>query len=156
MTRLLPTDADLAPNAGPFRFRLSEESEDGARFQLDEATGELRSRGPVDREATPALHLVLEISDAGTPPLAAKFPFTVTVADENDNPSEPRILTVIVQTLNGDFTGGRVAPVRPKDPDTSGELITIFFILGLQNNNFSPKIFCVKIFAKYSSKKLLM
>ena len=125
VTRLLPTDADLAPNAGPFRFRLSEESEDGARFQLDEATGELRSRGPVDREATPALHLVLEISDAGTPPLAAKFPFTVTVADENDNPSEPRILTVIVQTLNGDFTGGRVAPVRPKDPDTSGELLTV-------------------------------
>ena len=125
VTRLLPTDADLAPNAGPFMFRLSEESEDGARFQLDEVTGELRSRGPVDREATPALHLVLEISDAGTPPLAAKFPFTVTVADENDNPSEPRVLTVIVQTLNGDFTGGRVAPVRPKDPDTSGELITI-------------------------------
>ena len=41
MTRLLPTDADLAPNAGPFRFRLSEESED--QVQADDFVGCVKS-----------------------------------------------------------------------------------------------------------------
>ena len=41
VTRLLPTDADLAPNAGPFRFRLSEESED--QVQADDFVGCVKS-----------------------------------------------------------------------------------------------------------------
>ena len=120
VARLLPTDKDLPPNTGPFRFYISGESEDGDKFSVDERTGELRSRVSVDREETPTLKIVLEIHDSGSPPLSAKYDFTINVEDENDNPSQPRVLTVVVQTLNGDFTGGKVAPVKPKDPDTSG------------------------------------
>ena len=120
VARLLPTDKDLPPNTGPFRFYISGESEDGDKFSVDERTGELRSRVSVDREETPTLKIVLEIHDSGSPPLSAKYDFTINVEDENDNPSQPRVLTVVVQTLNGDFTGGKIAPVKPKDPDTSG------------------------------------
>ena len=120
VARILPTDRDLAPNTGPFRFTISGESEDGHMFTVDEATGELRSRVRVDREETPTLRIVLAIHDSGSPSLSAKYAFTINVGDENDNPSQPRVLTVVVQTLNGDFTGGKIAPVKPKDPDTSG------------------------------------
>ena len=63
----------------------------------------------------------MDIYDSGNPSLKTSYPLTIVVSDENDNPSEPRILTIIVQTLNGDFPGGIVAPVRPKDPDTTGD-----------------------------------
>ena len=125
VARLLPTDRDLAPNTGPFRFYISAESEDGDKFSVDERTGELRSRVSVDREETPTLNIVLEIHDSGSPSLSANYDFTINVEDENDNPSQPRVLTVVVQTLNGDFTGGKIAPVKPKDPDTSGMALKI-------------------------------
>ena len=125
VARLLPTDRDLAPNTAPFRFYISAESEDGDKFSVDERTGELRSRVSVDREETPTLNIVLEIHDSGSPSLSANYDFTINVEDENDNPSQPRVLTVVVQTLNGDFTGGKIAPVKPKDPDTSGMALNL-------------------------------
>ena len=120
VARLQPIDYDLPPNTSPFKFYLT----GGAHmdyFVIDENTGDLRSKVSVDRELTPELHIEVEIHDSGNPSLMTKYPLTVIVSDENDNPSEPRILTIIVQTLNGDFTGGVVAPVRPKDPDTTGD-----------------------------------
>ena len=124
VARILPTDSDLPPNTGPFKFYISDHSENGDFFDIDENTGEIRSRvSNIDREQTPSLSFMLEIHDSGVPSLSDKYPFTIDISDENDNPSEPRILTVIVQTLNGDFTGGTVAPVKPKDPDTSGDYV---------------------------------
>ena len=120
VARLQPLDYDLPPNTGPFKFYLTG-GEHRDMFRIDENSGDLRSRQIVDREATPELHIEVDIYDSGTPPLMTKYPITIGVSDENDNPSEPRILTVIVQTLSGDFTGGVVAPVRPKDLDTTGD-----------------------------------
>ena len=119
VAKLQPTDEDLPPNAGPFSFSLI-----GGRhqnfFKVDRTTGDIRSVVMVDREKTPELEIMVEVTDSGTPPLASKYPIKIDVLDENDNPSQPRQLTVLVQTLNGDFAGGVVAPVRPKDPDTTG------------------------------------
>jgi hypothetical protein len=115
-----PLDRDLPPNTGPFKFYLTG-GEHKDLFSIDERSGDLRSKASVDRERTPKLHILVDIYDSGTPPMMTKYPITVDVSDENDNPSEPRILTIIVQTLSGDFPGGMVAPVRPKDPDTIGD-----------------------------------
>ena len=115
-----PLDRDLPPNTGPFKFYLTG-GEHKDLFSIDERSGDLRSKASVDRERTPKLHILVDIYDSGTPPMMTKYPITVDVSDENDNPSEPRILTIIVQTLSGDFPGGMVAPVRPKDPDTTGD-----------------------------------
>jgi protocadherin Fat 4 len=120
VAKLQPVDSDLPPNGGPFRFSLSG-GEHSSLFSIEEETGNIRALESVDREVTPELYLLVDISDAGTPPLVATYEVTVQVLDENDNPSEPRILTIIVQTLDGDFAGGQIAPVRPKDPDTSGD-----------------------------------
>ena len=119
VAKLQPIDEDLAPNAGPFHFHLVGGKHQNF-FEIDELSGDIRSLVSVDRELTPELEIEIEISDSGTPALSSKYTITIDVLDENDNPSEPRLLTVIVQTLNGDFAGGVVAPVRPKDPDTTG------------------------------------
>ena len=120
VAKLQPVDDDLPPNAGPFSFELVGGKHQNF-FEVDPATGDIRSLVSVDRELTPELEIEVEISDSGNPRLTTKYPIIIDVLDENDNPSQPRILTVIVQTLNGDFPGGIVAPVRPKDPDTSGK-----------------------------------
>jgi len=120
VAKLQPIDNDLPPNGGPFKFSLSG-GEHRDLFTIEEETGNIRSLTSIDREIMPELHLMVNIEDAGSPPLIASYPVTIQVLDENDNPSEPRILTVIVQTLNGDFAGGQLAPVRPKDPDTTGD-----------------------------------
>ena len=120
VARLQPQDKDLPPNTGPFKFYLTG-GEHKDLFKVDENTGDLRSKASIDRETYQELHIMVDIYDSGTPPMMTKYPITIDVSDENDNPSEPRILTIIVQTLSGDFPGGVVAPVRPKDPDTTGD-----------------------------------
>ena len=118
--KLQPSDEDLPPNAGPFTFSLVGGKHQNF-FKVDKASGDIRSLVKVDRELTPELEIEIEITDSGSPPLASKYLIKIDVLDENDNPSQPRQLTVLVQTLNGVFAGGVVAPVRPKDPDTTGD-----------------------------------
>jgi len=118
--KLQPSDEDLPPNAGPFTFSLVGGKHQNF-FKVDKASGDIRSLVKVDRELTPELEIEIEITDSGSPPLASKYLIKIDVLDENDNPSQPRQLTVLVQTLNGVFAGGVFAPVRPKDPDTTGD-----------------------------------
>ena len=121
MTRLLPTDPDLAPNTGPFTFTISG-GRDMELFSVDRTTGELRSLVSLDREAvSPSLEVEVTIRDGGRPPQEASYPLVVVVEDVNDNPSAPRSISLTVQTLEGDFPGGLLAPVLPRDPDTSGQ-----------------------------------
>ena len=117
---LRPEDRDLAPNTGPFTFQLVGGKHQNF-FKVDRSTGSIRSLVSVDREKTPELEIEIEITDSGSPAQAAKYKVVIDVLDENDNPSEPRQLTVLVQTLNGDFAGGSIAPVRPRDPDITGD-----------------------------------
>ena len=121
VARLLPTDPDLPPHTGPFTFTISG-GRDSQLFSIDRNSGELRSLVSLDREAvSPSLQVEVTIRDGGRPPQQASYPLTVLVDDENDNPSAPRSLSLTVQTLQGDFPGGLLAPVLPRDPDTSGQ-----------------------------------
>ena len=40
--------------------------------------------------------------------------------DENDNPSRPRNVLVIIKNFEGTFPGGVILNVRPDDPDIKG------------------------------------
>ncbi|CAN8006312.1 unnamed protein product [Ixodes hexagonus] len=113
-------DRDLAPNGAPFAYSLV----GGARrnlFELDRQTGVLRTTQRLDREATPSLQLLVEVQDSGNPPIRARHSLTVLLVDKNDSPSSPRSLTVLVWVYHNVFAGGKIADVRPLDPDATGE-----------------------------------
>jgi protocadherin Fat 4 len=45
---------------------------------------------------------------------------TVIVTDQNDSPSTPRSVHVIVHSFNGKTPLGKIADVHPNDPDITG------------------------------------
>ncbi|KAH7968787.1 hypothetical protein HPB52_011289 [Rhipicephalus sanguineus] len=113
-------DPDLAPNGAPFMYTLV----GGARkslFELDRDTGLLRTTQRLDREATPSIQLLVEVQDSGTPPMRARHTLTIMLVDKNDSPSAPRLVTVMVWVYQNLYPGGKIADVRPLDPDTTGE-----------------------------------
>ncbi|KAL1432894.1 hypothetical protein MTO96_001889 [Rhipicephalus appendiculatus] len=113
-------DPDLAPNGAPFTYTLV----GGARkslFELDRDTGLLRTTQRLDREATPSIQLLVEVQDSGSPPMRARHTLTIMLVDKNDSPSAPRLVTVVVWVYQNLYPGGKIADVRPLDPDTTGE-----------------------------------
>lgn len=118
---LSATDADLPPNGPPFRYRLV-----GGRHRdlvtLDSKSGLLRTAQRIDREATDRLELLVEVEDSGSPPQRAQHSVFVTVLDQNDSPSAPRALHLLV-FAPPDAAGplGLIADVRPSDPDATGD-----------------------------------
>lgn len=46
---------------------------------------------------------------------------TIMVLDENDSPSTPRSVHVMVYSYNGKIPMGKIADVHPNDLDTTGD-----------------------------------
>ncbi|KAK0095053.1 hypothetical protein PV326_009357 [Microctonus aethiopoides] len=117
---LTANDHDLPPNGAPFTYRLI-----GGRqadlVKLDKHTGILRTTRSLDREVMPQLDLLVEVEDSGVPRMKNEHPVTIIVLDENDSPSTPRSVHVIVYSLNGNTPLGKIADVHPNDPDTTGD-----------------------------------
>jgi len=65
--------------------------------------------------------LQVEVEDSGEPRMKSQHPVTVLVLDQNDSPSTPRAVHVLVHTFSDAFPLGKIADVRPNDADTSGE-----------------------------------
>lgn len=61
------------------------------------------------------------MEDSGTPPMRSEHAVTVQVLDQNDSPSTPRTVQVLVHSFNGNSPLGKIADVHPNDPDTSGD-----------------------------------
>ncbi|KAF4520029.1 hypothetical protein B566_EDAN007177 [Ephemera danica] len=117
---LAATDADLSPNGAPFTFQLvGGEHRDALR--VDTNSGLVKTTKSLDRETTPELHFIVEVSDSGKPQMRAQHPVTVVVLDKNDSPSTPRAVHVLVHAYNDVYPTGKVADVHPNDPDTTGQ-----------------------------------
>ncbi len=119
IAQLTATDPDLPPNAGPFKFYLLP----GGRadtLSLNPDTGVLRNKVSFDREEFDHLEVAVEIQDGGSPSLSERYGLTIDIGDENDNPSKPRRVLVIIKNFEGTFPGGVVMNVRPDDPDVKG------------------------------------
>ena len=112
------SDKDSRPNQGPYKYHLLDHT---AEFDVGLTSGLISAKVRLDRERTPDYHLLLEVRDSGTPVMSSTLTARVILKDENDNPSSPRTLEVIVQAYNGTFSGGLIADARPLDADTSGD-----------------------------------
>ncbi|KAH0535378.1 hypothetical protein KQX54_016085 [Cotesia glomerata] len=117
---LTAMDPDLPPNGAPFTYRLI-----GGRqadvVTLDKHSGVLRTTRSLDREVMPQLDLLIEVEDSGLPKMKSEHTVTVIVLDENDSPSTPRSVHIIVHSFNGKTPMGKIADVHPNDPDTTGD-----------------------------------
>ncbi len=116
VARIMATDPDLPPHAGPFSFEMMP-SEDSSSFSLDRLSGILRTTEVFDRERRSQMSLSIRVSDGGQPRRSRVYPFAVEVLDENDNPSRPRSLQVVVKVFEGTFAGGDVFTALPTDLD---------------------------------------
>ncbi|XP_011701166.1 PREDICTED: cadherin-related tumor suppressor [Wasmannia auropunctata] len=116
---LSATDPDLPPNGAPFTYRLI-----GGRqsdmVSLDKHSGVLRTTRSLDRETMPQLDLMIEVEDSGIPRMKSEHTIVVIVTDQNDSPSTPRSVHVIVHSFNGKTPLGKIADVHPNDPDIIG------------------------------------
>ncbi|KYN09067.1 Cadherin-related tumor suppressor [Trachymyrmex cornetzi] len=116
---LSATDPDLPPNGAPFTYRLI-----GGRqsdmVTLDKHSGILRATRRLDRETMPQLDLMIEVEDSGIPRMKSEHNIVVIVTDQNDSPSTPRSVHVMVHSFNGKTPLGKIADVHPNDPDITG------------------------------------
>ncbi|XP_056662888.1 protocadherin-8-like [Monodelphis domestica] len=72
---------------------------------------------PLDRERIPEYNLTLVAQDLGSPPLSTMRPYTVRVADENDNAPLFARPVYEVSVLENNFPGAYLTTVVARDPD---------------------------------------
>lgn len=117
---LSSSDPDLPPNGAPFSYTII-----GGKHQsyvkVQKHTGILLTTKKIDRELTPELEIQIQIEDSGTPVMKSNYTIHIKILDRNDNPPIPRSVHVMVYAFNNIVPMGKIADVRPNDPDTVGE-----------------------------------
>lgn len=116
VTTLAASDADLPPNQGPFLFSLLSSGSANSYFSLSQS-GALTTSREIDREQIGDFYLSVVIKDAGVPQMSSTGTIHVKVNDQNDNPSEPRVVEIFVHYFGNMFSGGSLGDVKPQDPD---------------------------------------
>ncbi|XP_033920339.1 protocadherin-23 [Melopsittacus undulatus] len=123
--RLRATDPDLGPN-GEVRYSINRrQSDPDGYFAVEERSGVLRLRRPLDREARALHRLVLEARDGGAQPEVSSALVSVSVLDVNDNRPVIRLLYLTENggpwVSEGARPGDYVARVSVSDADEEGE-----------------------------------
>lgn len=60
------------------------------------------------------------MEDSGIPRMKSEHNIVVIITDQNDSPSTPRSVHVMVHSFNGKTPLGKIADVHPNDPDITG------------------------------------
>uniref|UniRef100_A0A8C4NCU6 Protocadherin 11 n=1 Tax=Eptatretus burgeri TaxID=7764 RepID=A0A8C4NCU6_EPTBU len=118
--QLHANDADMGANA-EIVYTYSARVSPSARrlFQLDNRTGVIVVRGPLDREDVALYRLVILAIDKGPNPVPATATVTVSISDVNDNPPDITVHN-IESAVNGVILLSEAAP-----PDTPIALIEV-------------------------------
>lgn len=120
ITTLSAKDPDLPPNGAPFAYAIV-----GGKHQsyvkVHRHTGVLLTTKKIDRELTPNLEVVIQIEDSGIPVMKSNYTVFVKVLDINDNPPTSRSVHVLVYAFNNKVPVGKIAVVKPNDPDITGD-----------------------------------
>lgn len=117
---LTATDQDLPPNGAPFTYQLI-----GGRHKsfvtVEMHSGLMKTTRSIDREQISKLELLIEVEDNGTPKLRSQHPIVINVLDQNDTPSTPRTVHILLHVFNQKVPVGKIADVHPNDLDTTGD-----------------------------------
>ncbi|CAI5784210.1 protocadherinprotocadherin-23 [Podarcis lilfordi] len=123
--RVWASDPDLGAN-GEVRYSLARRQGDPSAasfFEVDERSGLLRLRRPLDREARALHRLAVEARDGGAQPELATALVAVEVLDVNDNAPTIQLLYLTeggASVSEGAQPGDYVARVSVSDPDEPG------------------------------------
>ncbi|XP_063278126.1 protocadherin-23 [Prinia subflava] len=123
--RLRATDPDLGAN-GEVRYAINRrQSDPDGYFSVEERSGVLRLRRPLDREARALHRLVVEARDGGSQPEISSVLVSVAVLDVNDNRPSIRLLYLTEtggpRVSEGARPGDYVARVSVSDADDGGD-----------------------------------
>ncbi|KAM4834144.1 protocadherin-23 [Thomomys bottae] len=127
--RVRATDRDLGPN-GLVRYRIRarpgpRSAGDAAFFTVEELSGAVRVRRPLDREAQAWHQLVIEARDGGAEPEVATARVSIAVLDVNDNRPAIHLLFLTEgaapRVSEGARPGDYVARVSVSDADGDPE-----------------------------------
>ncbi|XP_054238920.1 protocadherin-23 [Indicator indicator] len=118
---LRATDPDLGPN-GEVRYAINRrQSDPDGYFAVEERSGVLRLRRPLDRETRSLHRLVVEARDGGAEPEVSSALVSVAVLDVNDNRPTVRLLYLTEsgepRVSEGARPGDYVARVSVLDAD---------------------------------------
>lgn len=117
---LSATDRDLPPNGAPFTYQLI----GGAHrsfVAIETHSGLVKTTRSIDRESTSKLELIVQVEDNGTPKLRSQHTIVVNVLDQNDTPSMPRTVHVLLHVFNQKIPVGKIADIHPNDLDIIGD-----------------------------------
>ncbi|XP_071288820.1 protocadherin-23 [Agelaius tricolor] len=122
--RLRATDPDLGAN-GEVRYAINRrQSDPDGYFAVEERSGVLLLRRPLDREARALHRLVVEARDGGAQPEVSSVLVSVAVLDVNDNRPSIRLLYLTEtggpRVSEGARPGDYVARVSVSDADEEG------------------------------------
>nr|XP_057935723.1 protocadherin-16-like [Doryrhamphus excisus] len=125
---VLATDRDSGPN-GRLGYRLLHPDRN---FHINTHTGEMSTRGTLDREQQSSYQLAVVVQDGGSPVRSATGTVFISVLDDNDNApvfihSQPG-KKMILQVSEGQSSGFLLGTIQAKDPD-EGENGTVFYSL---------------------------
>lgn len=116
---LAAMDADLPPNGSPFTYHIV-----GGKHKsfvtIDKHSGLVKSTRTYDREVISQLEIQIEVEDNGQPKLRSQHALIIKILDQNDSPSMPRMVHILLNVFNNEIPVGKIADVHPNDEDTSG------------------------------------
>ena len=101
-----------------FRYQLVDNTN---IFEVGQNSGVIRARVQLDRETVSTHTVKVRVTDGGTPTMTSTLTLQIDVKDQNDNPSEPRDVSVTAYVVQGQFNGGVIAELHPNDLDIEGD-----------------------------------
>ncbi len=114
------TDADDAPNGGPFTFDIRSGNDDDA-FRVDQ-DGSLRTADKLNHHIRNEYVLQVRVFDNGSPPLYSDSFVTVAVIEESKFPPAVVPFQAHVYSYQDDFPGAPLGKVEASDQDRYDQL----------------------------------
>lgn len=106
------------------------------QFEINEKTGIVRLKRPLDRETDSYYNLTVQAVDHGVPPLSSTVLLSVTVLDVNDNPPEFTNKIVYASVSESVSVGSEITAVHATSEDIGVNAEITYSIIGGDEQGF--------------------
>uniref|UniRef100_H3C354 Protocadherin 2 alpha c n=1 Tax=Tetraodon nigroviridis TaxID=99883 RepID=H3C354_TETNG len=129
--RLNATDLDEGQNGKiKYSFIKRGNSDPSSIFDLNSDTGEIKVKGKLDYEETPAYEVRVQATDQATTPRSAHAKLLIEIIDENDNAPEISVTSLMTPVKEDAELGTIVALVTISDKDGGRNGVAVCKVVG--------------------------